>query len=72
MGGVGGKLRDPVERRFQPFKHAIQRLGKALQFVPTLWDIKPLREIVGIDVLSRSGNLIHGRQGAPAQPVPTS
>lgn len=65
MGGIGGKLRDPVERGFQPFEHAIQRLGKALQFVPALWDIKPLREIIGIDVLSRSGNLIHRCQGPP-------
>ena len=48
MGGIRSKLRDPVERRFQPFEHAVQRLRKALQFIPALWDIKPLREIIGV------------------------
>src|SRR5215472_14507339 len=72
MGSISRKLCDPAERCFQPLEHAIQRLGKALQLVAAPWDIKSLREIVRVDLLSRSGDLIHGRQSPPAQPIPTS
>ena len=71
MGGISSELRDAIERDLQPIEHVIEGLRKALQFVAAPREVKPLRKVIRVDLLSRSPNLIDRGQGPPAQPVST-